>query len=157
MVALPPGAASGPLPKSGPFPPPALPGFRGTMSLSDSLRDRTPPSRVVRWCLEGYHRAGSLVLLGNSPCRVPVTITPAGPGRGIVVRPNPGCGLPLSGRESAPTTYVFGACTVFTVRWSFAVQRGITARELAERLTRPLSPKASYGFVTSTDTSAASG
>ena len=70
MVTLPIGAASGPLPKSGPFPPPALPGFHGTMSLSDSLRNRTHPSRAVRWRFEGYHLAGSLVLLGNSPCCV---------------------------------------------------------------------------------------
>ena len=71
MVTLPTGATSGPLPKSGSFPPPALPGFHGTMSLSDSLRNRTHPSRAVRWRFEGYHLAGSLVLLGNSPCCVP--------------------------------------------------------------------------------------
>src|ERR1019366_6563373 len=36
-------------------------------------------------------------------------------------------------------------------------QHGITARKLAEWLNHPLTPKASYGFVTSTITSAASG
>ena len=71
MVTLPTRATSGPLPKSGSFPPPALPGFHGTMSLSDSLRNRTHPSRAVRWRFKGYHLAGSLVLLGNSPCCVP--------------------------------------------------------------------------------------
>ena len=70
MVTLPIRATSGPLPKSGPFPPPALPGFDGTMSLSDSLRDRLRPSRASRWCFMGCHHAGSLVLLGKSPCCV---------------------------------------------------------------------------------------
>ena len=41
--------ASGTLPKSGPFPPPALPGLDGTMDLSDSPSGPACPSRASGW------------------------------------------------------------------------------------------------------------
>jgi hypothetical protein len=49
MATLPTLAASGALPKSGPFPPPALPGFVGTTSLSATPRGPACPSRASGW------------------------------------------------------------------------------------------------------------
>ncbi len=42
-------ATSGALPKSGPFPRPALPGFNGTTSLSATLHGPACPSRASGW------------------------------------------------------------------------------------------------------------
>ena len=44
-------------PKSGPFPPPALPGFTGTASLSATPYGPACPSRASGWCL--YTTAGA--------------------------------------------------------------------------------------------------
>ena len=50
-----------------PFPPPALPGFIGTTSLSATPRRPTPPSRVFGW-LFLYHAKGLPVLPAFSLC-----------------------------------------------------------------------------------------
>jgi hypothetical protein len=48
-VASPPASPKTPVPPSPPFPPPALPGFIGTTTPSDSHRDRRPESDSPRW------------------------------------------------------------------------------------------------------------
>ena len=70
-------AASRTLPKSGPFPPPELPGFDGTMSLSDSPRGPACPSRASGWkpCFSPrLHRLGSPVLRRSSCSDMPSSL-----------------------------------------------------------------------------------
>ena len=70
-------AVSRTLPKSGPFPPPELPGFDGTMSLSDSPRGPACPSRASGWkpCFAArFHRLGSPVLRRSSCSDMPSSL-----------------------------------------------------------------------------------
>ncbi len=62
---------------SGPFPPPELPGFPGTTSLSATLSGPACPSRASGWDLASL-RIGLLVLQQFPMCRHAVTITPVG-------------------------------------------------------------------------------
>jgi len=99
--------ASGTLPKSGPFPPPALPGLDGTMGLSDSPHGRACPSRASRWQAV-LPPLGSPVLRAFSLCRHAIATTPAGSSQGS------GCsldfddgGLPQMTAGSAPAVKTF--------------------------------------------------
>src|SRR5450755_4518774 len=68
------------LPKSGPFPPPALPGFGGTTSLSATPHGPACCSRASGWrhvATAGASRVAFVLL-----CRHAVATTPAGPSRG---------------------------------------------------------------------------
>jgi len=67
---------SGSLPKSGPFPPPELPGFAGTTSLSATPHGPACPSRVAgRWLVPAP--PGLPVLREKSCANVPASFTPA--------------------------------------------------------------------------------
>jgi hypothetical protein len=70
-------AASPALPKSGPFPPPALPGFVGTTSLSATPHGPACPSRASGW-QDALPPLGLPVLRAISLCRHAVATTPAG-------------------------------------------------------------------------------
>ena len=61
-------AASPALPKSGPFPPPALPGFVGTTSLSATPHGPACPSRASGW-EDALPPLGLPVLRAISLCR----------------------------------------------------------------------------------------
>ena len=63
---------------SGPFPPPELPGFNGTTSLSATRCGPACPSRASGWDLASL-RIGFPVLPQFPLCRHAVTITPVGP------------------------------------------------------------------------------
>ena len=105
--------------KSGSFPPPALPGFRGTTTLSDARQDRMPCSTVEAATL--IPRTG-LPRLRN-PCldvlcplprwTVPVRLSAASRS----MRPSP-----VSGRVGVHN-FPFGACSGFT---------HVTARRVAQ-------------------------
>jgi hypothetical protein len=100
-------AASGTLPKSGPFPPPALPGLDGTMGLSDSPHGRTSPSRASRWQAV-LPPLGSPVLRSFSLCRHARATTPAGPSLGSGCSPDSDDGgLPQMSAGSAPAVKSF--------------------------------------------------
>src|SRR6185312_7774451 len=60
--------------KQGPFPPPALPGFVGTMDLSDSHHRPACLSRASGLADQFGRGGGSPVLPANSPCRVPSSL-----------------------------------------------------------------------------------
>jgi hypothetical protein len=70
-------AASRALPKSGPFPPPALPGFVGTTSLSATPHGPACLSRASGW-EDALPPLGLPVLHTISLCRHAVATTPAG-------------------------------------------------------------------------------
>ena len=99
-------------PKSGPFPPPALPGFTGTTGLS------APPIRLglaLAGCrlVNLHHRWGFPCCVG-SPCIHAVAITPAG-SLGARVAPFPNdSGLPRNPGGSAHRITFFEACSAFT-------------------------------------------
>src|ERR1019366_7121374 len=86
-----------------------------------------------------------------------VTITPAGPGRGVRRSPEPWLRPSPSVRRVGSCNARFRGLHGVHMCCQQTSQHGITARKLAEWLNHPLTPKASYGFVTSTITSAASG
>jgi hypothetical protein len=93
------------LPKSGPFPPPELPGFIGTMSLSDSPGGPVGPSRASGWCT--HHRLGSPVLRPISLYRHAVATTPVRPQEGSSRSPETcDSGLPHALAGSAPTSWI---------------------------------------------------
>src|SRR5205807_6361625 len=89
-------------PKSGPFPPPALPGFHGTTSLSATPRrpDRSlAGGRLGRRPTAGASRVCVVVL-----CRHAVATTPVGPQAGSGRSPDAwDSGLPRCVAGSAPT------------------------------------------------------
>jgi len=122
-------AASGALPKSGPFPPPTLLGFYGTTSLSATPHGPACPSRASGWEIR-LPPLGFPVLRGPSLCRHAVASTPVATREGMKsfpllssrLRPSPslcwvGCHIML-----------FEACTAFTF---------VTACLLAESLYDP--------------------
>jgi hypothetical protein len=126
--------ASGTLPKSGPFPPPALPGLDGTMGLSDSPHGRACPSRASRWQAV-LPPLGSPVLRAFSLCTHAIATTPAGSSQGSGCSPE--CddgGLPQMSAGSAPAVDLFEACSAFT---------RVMACLLAESPMRPFTSKAS--------------
>ena len=99
--------ASGTLPKSGPFPPPALPGLDGTMGLSDSPHGRACPSRASRWQAV-LPPLGSPVLRAFSLCRHAIATTPAGSSQGSGCSPDfDDGGLPQMSAGSAPASKPF--------------------------------------------------
>ena len=118
-------------PKSGPFPPPALPGITGTTSLSATPFGPACPSRVSGWCPH-HHRWGF-------PCCVGPPLYTASPVPGGTV----GCARcclfqrrrpsPLSDRVGSRITF-FEACSVFTHVY------GLPTRRVA---LRPSTPEAS--------------
>src|ERR1035438_756736 len=135
MATLPTLATSGALPKSGPFPPPALPGFLGTTSLSATPHGPARPSRASGWETR-LPPLGFPVLRGPSLCRHAVAITPVATREGMKsfpritsrLRPSPslcwvGCHIEC-----------FEACSAFT---------HVTACLLAGSLKRPFPSKAS--------------
>jgi hypothetical protein len=91
-------------PKSGPFPPPALPGFRGTTSLSATPRRPGLSLAGVRLRSRCPPPLGFPVLRPLSLCRHAVAITPVGPQVGSSRSPGT-CdgGLPHPFAGSAPT------------------------------------------------------
>src|SRR5450755_1613153 len=82
MVTLPSLPTSRPLPKSGPFPPPALLGFNGTTSLSATPHGPDLALAGVRLVLAN-HRWGLPCCVGFRLWRA-VALTPAGPPSGIM-------------------------------------------------------------------------
>jgi len=75
MATLPTLATSGALPKSGPFPPPALPGFVGTTSLSATPHGPACPSRASGWrpraATAGVSRVACHLHLADMPSPLP--------------------------------------------------------------------------------------
>ena len=133
---------------SGPFPPPELPGFCGTSSLSVTLVGPACPSRESGWRTHSPHRKGLPVLLTSPVCRHAAANTPVGP-LGLIARgtaysnrfPVPsGGGLPLPNAGSASTLVL-----------SRPAQRSlaVTACRLAESPKRPVCLEGSDGFVSS--------
>ena len=89
-------------PKSGPFPPPALPGFDGTTSLS--VTPRRPGLSLAGVRLGYVPTAGASRVASISLCRHAVAITPVGPQAGSIRSPETcGNGLPRVFGGSAPT------------------------------------------------------
>ena len=88
--------------KSGPFPPPALPGFVGTTDLSATPHGPACPSRASSWSVGPP--LGFPVLRPISLCTHAVAITPVGPQPGRSRSPV-SCdgGLPHPFARSAPT------------------------------------------------------
>ena len=96
-------ATSAAHPKSGTFPPPALPGFPGTASLSATPDGRACPSRASRWELV-LPPLGFPVLRPISCCQHAVALTPVGPQAGSGCSPGTwDSGLPHPFAGSAPT------------------------------------------------------
>ena len=127
-------ATSRALPKSGPFPPPALPGLDSTMGLSDSPPGRACPSRASRW-QPLLPPLGPPVLRSFSLCRHASATTPAGPSPGSGCSPDgDGGGLPHVTAGSAPALVDFEACSAFT---------HVLAYLLAGSPERPFASKAS--------------
>ena len=105
--------------KSGPFPPPALPGFNGPMTLSDSRRDR----RLSATLRPLPSPATGLPRLPESPFRRAVPTTPADRD-GCACRLLPRSrGLPRNGRRVGIRIVTFEACSGFT---------RVTARRIAQ-------------------------
>jgi hypothetical protein len=131
MAILPTLVASRTFPKSGPFPPPALPGFVGTMGLSDSPAGPACPSRASGWLTPppGVSRVAD-DLLGQT-CR---RLYPGGTAAGIVrspsLRQRPS---PITGRVGSHNTWFRG---LDGVHFSY----GLPARRAA---LRPFAPEAS--------------
>ena len=126
------------------YEPVRLPAGPETSLTGTPLAQRVPLDRVSR-------------VARIIPLRRAVTITPAGPGRGVCRSPEPWLRpSPLVRRVGSCKAHFRGLHGVHMCCQKLS-QHGITARKLAEWLNHPLTPKASYGFVTSTATSAASG
>ena len=150
--------ASRTLPKSGPFPPPALPGFLGTMGLSDFLHSPACPSRASGW-------SSHTTTEEDLPCCVAVPLAachrhyPGGiqEDQGSFVNSLDG-GLPHADGRSASATGVFGACSTFTAAAYIPQKRPLLWP--AGSLSCPRQPFDIEGlrrFVTSPATSTASG
>jgi hypothetical protein len=109
--------------KQGSFPPPPLPGFTGTMTLSDSHRVR------IAAAMELKLRPNGSPTLPASPLRRAVPTTPADQmGASVDLLPHPYC-LPLS-RRVGIRNCTFEACSGFT---------RITAHRIARPPARPWS------------------
>ena len=145
-------AASRTLPKSGPFPPPELPGFHSTMSLSDSPRGPACPSRASGWkpCFAArLHRLGSPVLRRSSCSDMPSSL-PRWDRRRLLLLAGEFCdrGLPHPFAGSAPTLPV-----------SRPARRSLALRPVGSRSRpwRPFPPKASAAALPRTTAPIASG
>jgi hypothetical protein len=139
---------------SGPFPPPELPGFPGTTSLSATRCGPACPSRASGWDLTSLH-IGFPVLPQCPICRHAVTITPVGSRVQIVQ--DEGVSAPRfpPRRRPSPSSWrvgshvtTFEACSVFTTRY------GLPTRRTAFRC---VCLEGSDGFVTSAAAPIASG
>ena len=139
---------------SGPFPPPELPGFPGTTSLSATRCSPAWPSRASGWDLASL-RIGFPVLPQSPMCRHAFTITPVG-SRVLIVH-DEGVSAPRFSprRRPSPSSWrvgshvaTFEACSVFTTRY------GLPTRRTAFRC---VCLEGSDGFVTSAAAPIASG
>ena len=133
--------ASGTFPKSGPFPPPALPGFSSTTGLSATPDGPTCPSRASGWGTTPHHR-GFPVLPGLPPTDMPSPL-PRRDHPASIAQDSPcGCGrfvrmtsaFPPCQQGRLSRRVCFEAFMAFTV---------VTACPLAESLKRPFPSQAS--------------
>jgi len=117
--------ASAALLKSGPFPPPALPGFDGTAGLSATPHGPACPSRASGW--SDGPPLGLPVLRPISLCTHAVAITPVGP--------QPGTSLPCCCDGGLPHPFA-GSAPTFAVSRPARRSLHVTACVLAESPTR---------------------
>jgi hypothetical protein len=118
--------ASTALLKSGPFPPPALPGLVGTTDLSATPHGPACPSRAAGWEAR-LPPLGFPVLRSISVCTHAVAITPVGP--------QPGYSLPclLRHRPSPSLCWVGSHSSLFRGLLGVHSRYGLHTRGVAER------------------------
>ena len=143
MVTLPTLPSSRPLPKSGPFPPSALPDLRGTTGLSATPGSPACPSRASGWSLRTTAGVSRVAL--TSSYVVPSSLPRQDHRRGSRIVPLSAMAVafPFTAGGSAPASCVFGACSTFTAWSSYTESQAfVTARSLAGSLNDPFPFKA---------------